>query len=350
MKRNIKVYLAFGLAALMAFQQSGAAFAAVEKAAVISAAETSAGGKKVSAATASDAEKTAAGASAASASDAEKALFDADGILQDGAVIQDGVPGAEMLEALLAGEKATPLNAKKSLLDMEIKKADGVFQAGDILEPEKPKRRMLFSAGGMRAAAGAVNTDAMDEAIAALEEAVNEWDGTEEEIDDVLADLSSYEIPKDEDSKLISRLLNRNPQYFFLSSSFLSLPTEDGQYIGMIAPLIDMTYTIDDIQVFEDKVDEIVSMVDPAWSDEEKVLWLHDYIILTTQYDSDNYANFNAYNCLIDGDAVCQGYTLAYSYLLKQFDIEGDLISSATLYSGEDTTHMGHIWNLVKID
>ena len=360
MKRNIKVYLAFGLAALMAFQQSGAAFAATEKAAVISAAEMPAGGKKVSAATASDAEKAAAGTSAAvtsaaSASDAEKALFDADGILQDGAVIQDGVPGAEMLEALLAGEKATPLNAKKSLLDMEIQTADGVFQAGDVLEPEKPKRRRLFSAGGMRAAAGAVGTEAMEEAIAALEEAVNEWDGTEYEVHDglalgIVADLSSFEIPVEQENKLFSRFLNRNPQYFFLSNSYLSTKTEDELYIAEIAPLIDMTYTIDDIQVFEDKVDEIVSMVDPAWSDEEKVLWLHDYIILTTQYDSDDYANFNAYNCLIDGDAVCQGYTLAYSYLLKQFDIEGDLISSATLYSGDDTTHMGHIWNLVKID
>ena len=307
---------------------------------------------------------------AATDSDAEPAMFDEDGTLMDGEVLPDGeilADGAFLsagkLDALLALEEATPLNAKKSILDMEIRTAEGVLQAGDVLQEAEPQDAGLQGEGlqgtesrkgklnAMKAAAAA---DPLDAAIALLEEAADNWDGTEVEFSDglalgIVADLSGLEIPADQDGKLFSRFLNRNPQYFFLSSYYLALPTEDERYISQLAPLIDMTYSIDDVQVFEDKVDEIVSYVDPSWSDEEKVLWLHDYIILTTAYDTD-YSNFNAYNCLVEGDAVCQGYTLAYDHLLKQFGIEGDLISSATLQTGDDTEHVGHIWNLVKLD
>ena len=340
MKRSKRAYLALGLAALMALQQPAAAFAVTgeaaaaategaaaavageaaaaaadpewEDAAYLAAADGSAPAEaKTTTATASDALKTdPAGAVSAgktgkaSAANAEKDLFDEDGTLIDGEVIADlELPDGPVLEgrlgALLGAQEATPLNAKKSILDMEIRTAEGVLQAGDVLQEAEPLEEGVLQGetpDGMQKeklrAMKAGDTDALDEAIARLEDAADNWDGTEVEVAEGLAygflvDLSDLEIPVDQENKLFSRFLNRNPQYFFLSSSYLALPAEDELYIGQMVPLIDMTYTIDDVQVFADKVDEIVSYVDPAWSDEEKVLWLHDYIILTTAYDLD---------------------------------------------------------------
>lgn len=83
-------------------------------------------------------------------------------------------------------------------------------------------------------------------------------------------------------------------------------------------------------------------------TDVEKALILHDRIALWCEYDYDNYlagttpkSSHNAYGVLVLKDAVCQGYTLAYDYLLEQIGIKSDYCSSTTL---------NHAWNIVYIN
>ena len=82
-------------------------------------------------------------------------------------------------------------------------------------------------------------------------------------------------------------------------------------------------------------------------TDVEKALILHDRLAVWTQYDV---AGMNAgtknkihtaYGPLGDGAAVCQGYAMAYMYLLDLVGIESDYCSSDTL---------NHGWNIVYID
>ena len=97
----------------------------------------------------------------------------------------------------------------------------------------------------------------------------------------------------------------------------------------------------------EEATKKALAVVKPEMSDLEKALVLHDYIALNTEYDYQGYLNGNLPNSvftiegtLVEGKAVCQGYALAYQYLLNKVGIESKYVASSA---------MNHGWNLVKI-
>ncbi len=82
-----------------------------------------------------------------------------------------------------------------------------------------------------------------------------------------------------------------------------------------------------------------------ALTDVERALLLHDRLALITEYsfssDDGNYVPHTAYGALVKGSAVCQGYAMAYIYLLERVGIEVYYCSSDKL---------NHGWNIVYID
>jgi hypothetical protein len=83
-------------------------------------------------------------------------------------------------------------------------------------------------------------------------------------------------------------------------------------------------------------------------TDVEKLLLLHDRIAVTCEYDYENYVNdnipklsFTMYGVFAKKVAVCQGYALAYTYLLDRIGIENYYCSSNQLY---------HAWNVVYVN
>ncbi len=97
-------------------------------------------------------------------------------------------------------------------------------------------------------------------------------------------------------------------------------------------------------------LDEIVSGIDSSWSDAEKALYLHEYISLHYNYDT-NYTNYTqsedilamhtAYGLLTKGKAVCDGYSSLYSMLLHRVGIDSELVECES---------MAHAWNMVCLD
>lgn len=95
----------------------------------------------------------------------------------------------------------------------------------------------------------------------------------------------------------------------------------------------------------------LISKDMPAF-DKEKLL--HDYIINNASFDIKNYNSgnlpeddFTAYGCLVNGVAVCEGYSRAMKLLSDLSGIESMVITGDT-YNGE--IWEGHAWNLVKLD
>ncbi len=85
-----------------------------------------------------------------------------------------------------------------------------------------------------------------------------------------------------------------------------------------------------------------------ALSDEQKALLLHDRLAVWTEYDYEGYTSntlpresYTAYGAFGKRVAVCQGYALAYDYMLERIGIRSDLCPSVQL---------NHIWNIVYID
>lgn len=78
-------------------------------------------------------------------------------------------------------------------------------------------------------------------------------------------------------------------------------------------------------------------------TDVEKALLIHDRIAVSCEYSTDTSPRecYNMYGVLVNKNAVCMGYTLAYDYLLSKVGIESDYCSSDSL---------NHAWNIVYID
>ena len=93
----------------------------------------------------------------------------------------------------------------------------------------------------------------------------------------------------------------------------------------------------------------IGSVIKPGMSDYEKEKAIHDYIIITCEYDSDNYSSgtatdsaFCPYGVLISKKAVCDGYSSTFKLFMDMLDIE--CVITRGVADGE-----GHSWNLVRI-
>ena len=95
----------------------------------------------------------------------------------------------------------------------------------------------------------------------------------------------------------------------------------------------------------------VINTVNSLDSDFEKELYIHDYICENTVYDSfaaDSLENapqntLSSYGALVEGKAICEGYSKAFKYLCDKAGIPCSLV----LGKYEDTPHM---WNIVFLD
>lgn len=92
------------------------------------------------------------------------------------------------------------------------------------------------------------------------------------------------------------------------------------------------------------QVQAILSGIDSAASEYDKVKYVYDTIIANTEYQADSADNQNIYSVFIHNLSVCQGYAKATQYLLNKLGVE------CTLVLGEVEPGEGHAWNLVKVD
>lgn len=155
-------------------------------------------------------------------------------------------------------------------------------------------------------------------------------------------DVSDYGLTKEMLKSAYVHVLNNNPRLFHVKSEW-SVWTNSSGLVIKVEPsylsIYDETSTIE----YEAAVAEALKSVNDQMDDVEKALALHDYLALNCAYENDGqepYENYNAYNALVDREAVCQGYTLAYTDLLQRAGV-------SCSYATSDP--MNHIWNLVEL-
>ncbi|MDO4837562.1 MAG: transglutaminase-like domain-containing protein [Clostridia bacterium] len=89
--------------------------------------------------------------------------------------------------------------------------------------------------------------------------------------------------------------------------------------------------------------EEIVAEAPTGLFDRE--LFLHDKLCSIVSYDSDTYGFSTADLALVDGMAVCEGYTRAMTLLCRMAGIPCSFVSGTDKQSGEN-----HAWNLLLLD
>lgn|GEM_PF-1968537 len=189
-------------------------------------------------------------------------------------------------------------------------------------------------------------------------------------------DVFEYELTKQEFKKVISDVVNSNPELFYIGQKYGTttgvtsagksvvkkcvgfyenqekIKNDENQIIGYTS--VDTADIVSKKKEVEDKCNKVLSTVlTKKMPTEEKALLIHDYLDLNVEYDYKAYiqeqqdglshyteSDYDIYGALINKKAVCQGYSLAFKYLMEAAGC--DNIGFATTTS--------HVWNTVTIE
>lgn len=160
--------------------------------------------------------------------------------------------------------------------------------------------------------------------------------------------ISITPFPLDSDQRLAEiyfQVVNDHPELFYCQTGLHYAANST----GIVAIYPDYLYTEAEakikIDVFNRRVSEALAQVNGVTDDVEKVLILHDYLVTNCQYadpiplpPSNVYS---AYGALVDQEAVCQGYSLAFKLLMNELNIPCVMVEGAP--------EMRHIWNAVQL-
>ena len=151
--------------------------------------------------------------------------------------------------------------------------------------------------------------------------------------------IASYGIHKDAVYVIYTKVINEHPELFYVNTYLSWSYNPSSGNVTTLYPSYDETYTDEDVTLFNHTVAEIISGVDASWPAIEKILYLHDYLVTNAEYDT-TYSRYNAYNALVEGSSVCQGYSLAFKCLMNQIGVGCDIVTSQELR---------HAWNLIEL-
>lgn len=164
------------------------------------------------------------------------------------------------------------------------------------------------------------------------------------------------------DSAEARRLFNAftadNPQFFFLGNtySYEGYRLDGVDYYDVFC--LTLTMTAEErqsaSQALERQIAGILEQIPKNASPYDAELLIHDTLATRITYDDETAADaspaqrrpeaFTAYGALVDGLAVCEGYSRAMQLLLHRAGIR------CTLVTGTANDGASHMWNLVEVD
>ena len=104
------------------------------------------------------------------------------------------------------------------------------------------------------------------------------------------------------------------------------------------------------IDALKTSVNDIFNSMPQGMSDIETAVWIHNYLVLNSAYDYDNYlagtipyTSYCAYGTIVNQLSVCEGYSYAYAMLLKMCGIPAITVTG-TANGGS------HAWNEIQLD
>lgn len=159
-----------------------------------------------------------------------------------------------------------------------------------------------------------------------------------------------YTVTKQNVGALVNGFLNSHPEYFYIDKvSYVGLSN------GLVRRLL-FTYKYDNETITEMRAEyaaalkEAVSQVDPELMDASQMcVVIHDYLAGICDYihaggsaggSVKEAMRYTAYGALVNGQAVCQGYALAYQDIMNALGVPCITIASEKI---------DHAWNMVKL-
>lgn len=141
--------------------------------------------------------------------------------------------------------------------------------------------------------------------------------------------------------EILTNSISKDP---YINSNVKSISWELAGTTKLVNIDVDVDYIITSSQraLADKQIDSILSeIIKPYMNDHEKVLAVHDYIVLNSKYDISK-QRYSDYELLTQGNSVCNGYALLTYNMLQKLNIPVQLVTGTG--NGEL-----HIWNIVKL-
>lgn len=133
-----------------------------------------------------------------------------------------------------------------------------------------------------------------------------------------------------------------HPELFWLSGEYQLLTLGGEKFYIKIKYDIDETTRDAQVAALNKRVEEIIAATE-GMTPPEKELYFHDYLCENVTYTNDGVSTrYSAFGALVNGKAVCEGYSRAMQLLCKTAGINCSLIKGTS----ENEAHM---WNVVEI-
>lgn len=139
-----------------------------------------------------------------------------------------------------------------------------------------------------------------------------------------------------------------NPQIFWLPNSYITSPDGSAVAFSYHKNGYDIDYNVSsnkrdsEQKKLNDLVTQIVSEAKKLGSRFEEELYFHDWLCENVDYGKDGTENiYTAYGALVNGTAVCEGYSRAMQLLCDSAGI------TCTVVYGH-SNGIGHMWNIIN--
>ncbi len=163
-------------------------------------------------------------------------------------------------------------------------------------------------------------------------------------------DIKSFSVQSTQASVFLNSLLRQRTELFFIAGS-MSYSVSSSGIISVVCftSLYDIEAVPDMIKQVNQKVDAVIAEAGMLPTDEDKALYVHNYIASNTRYTeailtntpTDRDSIYTIYGVLGEGDAVCQGYALTFNHIMRRMGVVCDFVMS---------TSMNHGWSLIRLN
>ena len=170
--------------------------------------------------------------------------------------------------------------------------------------------------------------------------------------------VSDFDLNKENLGSIFFSIMCENPDIFYVFPNIIEVVADynTGKILS-IRPdyLFDTDKIPEKIEEFNRQSEIMLSGLDSGWDDITKTAYIHDILAQHTEYDTkyETISNedyelyrermriYTSYGAIVDHNAVCEGYSMAYKYLLSRAGIKSYYIQSI---------EKRHSWNMVELN
>ena len=140
---------------------------------------------------------------------------------------------------------------------------------------------------------------------------------------------------------VLSGVLSDRPEVFWVSGSYELLMNNYGEYYLTIDYHMEKSERDSKREALQNRVETLIKNTE-GMSYFEKEVYFHDYLCENTVYTAENEMCYTSYGALLNGKAVCEGYSRAMQLLCKQAGINCTLVRGTA-------DGVAHMWNIVEL-